>query len=503
MLAREELSMTVSPGLFPLANGVTLCELGVDNLRALRMEQPVELRRLTLLAGRNGIGKSTFARVFPLLRQSAGRRKREPLLWWERGEVDFGGFDVAVRRSTDEMTFTLGFTEADGTHWKARSSLVRDNGWSRVVRVVVEEGDRWLSLSFGRDGRLQTIEGRANGDAFEAKDDESIDSLIPDLEAASGSLFGIPDLDEVASPLDRVLRAIYPERADGFVLVSLFAHGTLSSLYPWTNAQELMSTANERGSETLKRILEHPQQELLLRRINFCTWALRRLFHGQTLLNELGDRTAYLGPFRAAPERAYAPQGVAVDRLDPRGSNLAMFLVALSSEEREALNAELRARLGFTVSVEAAGGHYSIQVELDDGRYNLVDVGYGYSQVLPVVVQLWASRRTLSTKREPAPDVAVVIEQPELHLHPHQQVLLGRALGAFATDDQGPIHIIETHSEHLIGEIGRMIARGQLAPERVGVLCFDRHPEGGTKVFQATFNEHGVLHNWPVGFLSP
>jgi hypothetical protein len=228
-----------------------------------------------------------------------------------------------------------------------------------------------------------------------------------------------------------------------------------------------------------------------------------RLYQAKDLIDDLAMRTAYLGPFRAAPERTYRPQGVAVDQLDPRGTNLAMFLVALSSEEREALNVELRTRLGFTVGVAAGGGHYSIQVELDDGRYNLVDVGYGYSQVLPVVVQLWASRRTLSTRREPAPDVAVVIEQPEIHLHPHQQVLLGRALGAFAADDHGPMHIIETHSEHLISEIGRMIARGQLAPERVGVLCFDPHPEGGTKVFQATFNEHGVLHNWPVGFLSP
>jgi hypothetical protein len=496
--------MTVSSALPPLADGVTLCELGVDNLRGLRMGRPVELRRLTLLAGRNGIGKSTFARVFPLLRQSAGRRKREPILWWERGEVDFGAFDVAVRRGSEEITFTFSFADPDGTRWTATSVLVRDNGWSRVRRVAVEQGDRSLSYCFGKDGQLQTVEGRASGDAFTANHKESIDWLVPDLEAVPGWLFGIPDPEEIGSPLHRILHTVYPDHTETQRLsISMASSGTLDRLFPWTDGDELLGKTTTNSGATLKKFLANPEASQRLRRANFCYWGLQRLSQAGGLTLEVGNRTAYLGPFRADPERAYAPQGLAVDRLDPRGSNLAMFLASLSPDEREDLNAELSDKLGFTVSIETAGGFYSLHVELNDGRYNLVDVGYGYSQVLPVAVQLWASRRTLSTRRDPAPDAVVVIEQPEIHLHPHQQVLLGRALAAFAADDHGPMHIIETHSEHLIGEVGRMIARGQLAPERVGVLCFEPHDEGGTKVFQATFNEHGVLHDWPVGFLSP
>lgn len=496
--------MTVSSGLPPLADGVTLCELGVDNLRSLRMEQPVELRRLTLLAGRNGIGKSTFARVFPLLRQSAGRRKREPILWWVRDEVDFGGFDVAVRRGSEDMVFSLGFHDLDGTRWTARSSLVRDNGWSRTRRVSVEQGDRCLSLCFNDDGRLQSIEGRAAGDAFAAKDKEAIDWLLPELQAAPAWLFAIPDPQEIISPLNRIIDTAYPGLATNAKLgIQISMSGTLDRIFPWTNAEELLVGNQGERREILERIFEDPQTSQRLRRANFCYWALQRLLQADELAEELGNRTAYLGPFRAAPERTYAPQGVAVDRLDARGANLAMFLVALSAEEREDLNAELRTRLDFTVGVEANGGHYSIHVDLKDGRFNLMDVGYGYSQVLPVVVQLWASRRTLSTRRDPSPDAVVVIEQPELHLHPHQQALLGRALGSFAADEHGPMHIIETHSDHLISEIGMMVALGQLSPERVGVLCFEPHPEGGTRVFNAHFNEDGVLHDWPVGFLSP
>jgi hypothetical protein len=442
--------MTVSSALPPLADGVTLCELGVDNLRALRMEQPVELRRLTLLAGRNGIGKSTFARFLPLLRQSAGGRKREPLLWWERDEVDFGTFDEALRRSAEEMTFTFRFADANGTRWSAKSVLGPGTDGSRVQRVEVEERSRRLALSFGNEGRLETAEGQINGESFEANDRD----LEGVLRAEPDELFAVPN-DEEMNLLHRFIDQ----------------WGDLDS--------------------------RRPHVDLTL------AWAIQRLHQTEALIDEIGKRTAYVGPFRAAPERAYRPQGVALEQLDPRGANLAMFLAALNQDERYSLNAELRAKLGFAVSIESRGGYYAVNIDLEDGRFNLMDVGYGYSQILPVAVQLWASRRTLSTSRAPASHTTVVIEQPEIHLHPHQQVLLGRALGAFAADDHGPVHIIETHSEHLIGEIGRMIARGQLAPERVGVLCFDPHPEGGTKVFLATFNEHGVLYNWPVGFLSP
>jgi hypothetical protein len=48
-----------------------------------------------------------------------------------------------------------------------------------------------------------------------------------------------------------------------------------------------------------------------------------------------------------------------------------------------------------------------------------------------------------------------------------------------------------------------LIARGKLAPERVGVLCMEAHSDGGTRVRTANFDADGVLHNWPAGFMAP
>lgn len=443
--------MTTNLALPPLERGVTLTAIGVDNLGALRMEQPVDLRRLMLLVGRNSVGKSRFSRVFALLRQSVGIRKREPLMWWRRDDVDFGSFDQALRRGATQMSFTFGFAHTNGAEWTAKSVLARGPEGSRVCRVVIENYDRRLSLSFDEQGQLKAVRGWVHGKEVERLHQAPLSGV----HAEAGELFAMPQ-DRGETALSRFildLKEVGPERD------------------PFTDL--------------------------------FRIWGLDSLRGAAASVDELARRTAYLGPFRAAPERAYRPQSVAVDQLDPRGGNLAMFLAALSAEEREDLNTELRTKFGFGVNIESAGGYYSLQIELHNHKHNLMDVGYGYSQMLPVAVQLWASSRVLSTQREPVPHAVLVVEEPEIHLHPYQQVRMARALGAFAAADHGPIQIIETHSDHLVGEIGMLVARGRLPRDRVGVLCFEPHDEAGTTVRMATFNSDGVLQNWPVGFLSP
>jgi predicted ATPase len=61
----------------------------------------------------------------------------------------------------------------------------------------------------------------------------------------------------------------------------------------------------------------------------------------------------------------------------------------------------------------------------------------------------------------------------------------------------------QTHSDHIVGEIGMLIAREQLAASRVLVLCVEPHMGGGASVRTSFFDEDGVLSNWPAGFLSP
>jgi predicted ATP-dependent endonuclease of OLD family len=70
-------------------------KLGLKNLRRLRAIEPIEIRDITLLVGKNSSGKSSFLRTFPLLRQSTITRSSAPVLWY--GDlVDFGNFETTV-----------------------------------------------------------------------------------------------------------------------------------------------------------------------------------------------------------------------------------------------------------------------------------------------------------------------------------------------------------------------------------------------------------------------
>ena len=69
-----------------------MLSIGVQNLRSLYNIDEIEIKPITVLLGKNSAGKSTFLRMFPLLKQSIEDRTSEPILWY--GDyVDFGDFE--------------------------------------------------------------------------------------------------------------------------------------------------------------------------------------------------------------------------------------------------------------------------------------------------------------------------------------------------------------------------------------------------------------------------
>jgi predicted ATPase len=118
---------------------------------------------------------------------------------------------------------------------------------------------------------------------------------------------------------------------------------------------------------------------------------------------------------------------------------------------------------------------------------SLADVGFGTSQLLPIIIEgLYAPEGAL-----------IVLEQPEIHLHPAAQAQLGDLLIDIA--GQKKSLIVETHSEHLLGRIQTRIAEGDLKESDVAVYFFEPGPEG-TQIKQVTMNADGQFEGWPEGF---
>ena len=167
---------------------------------------------------------------------------------------------------------------------------------------------------------------------------------------------------------------------------------------------------------------------------------------------------------------------------------------------------------GFKTVVQKTEGHLSVNVveEGQNSQINLSDSGFGYSQILPIITQLWelSSRKKSSNRSEQVVPLVVAIEQPELHLHPAMQTKLAEAFIAclsLASNNGYCLQLLlETHSETIINYLGRAIERKRIKPEDVAVVLFERDKSSlFSRVNKSGFDQEGYLLNWPIGFFEP
>ena len=122
---------------------------------------------------------------------------------------------------------------------------------------------------------------------------------------------------------------------------------------------------------------------------------------------------------------------------------------------------------------------------------NLIDVGYGVSQVLPVITELL---------RPDAPPL-FLLQQPEVHLHPRAQAALGSLFCQIASRERQLI--IETHSDNLIDRV-RMDVRDRevaLKPEEVSILFFERN-DLDVHIHSLEIDGEGNVNNAPDSYRS-
>ena len=154
--------------------------------------------------------------------------------------------------------------------------------------------------------------------------------------------------------------------------------------------------------------------------------------------------------------------------------------------------------LGLTGKVSAKRiGDISIQLQVgrllhdrvgETDMISVADMGFGVSQVLPVLVAVITAE----------PGRLIYIEQPELHLHPRAQVALARVLADAAK--RGVRVVAETHSSLLLLGVQTLVAEGDLSPELVKLHWFTRREDGVTEVTSADLDEAGTYGDWPEDF---
>ena len=203
----------------------------------------------------------------------------------------------------------------------------------------------------------------------------------------------------------------------------------------------------------------------------------------------------YIGPLRASPQRMYLSAGETPREVGTAGE-LGPAILWSASEDTQ-LNLEKRlsnwcSRMGLAFEIDlfaVYGGFFQVVVvdAFNKQPINLPDAGFGTSQILPILIQgLIAPLGS-----------TLMLEQPEIHLHPKVQADLADFL--IEVSQRGVGVVVETHSEHLITRLQRRIAEETLDPEQVAVYYVTPSPEG-SGLERVHLNEYGQFPAAPKGF---
>ena len=423
----------------------------IENYRCFRGRQTARLAPLTLLVGENSSGKTAFMAMIRALRNAAFGNVipdfREP-------PYDLGAFGEVVygdsRQSERPDFFSASFEDSDSDYGESPVAFSvkfeERDGFPYPTRRRISQGDAWFALD----------------DRFESK-----------VEMGLGG---------------RLWKGAHPFGGLGadFPVLSIAAQFALQR---W-NLGEDEAALSESGDAPFSN------KDAVKKRLKALSETLD-LWRARNLVEPFAG-----APVRSQPRRTYDPIR---QSQDPEGEYVPSYLASLSRRDSDEWRA-LKNRLeGFgktsglfdEISIgslgESAGDPFQVRIrkfgkELKGLDRNLIDVGYGVSQALPMLTELLRS----DAQR------VFLLQQPEVHLHPMAQAALGSLFCSIANERQ---LIVETHSDYIVDRVSMDVRDGEtdLKPDDVSILFFERG-ELDVRIHSLRLDEMGNVLDAPPSY---
>lgn len=434
-----------------------ITNLHLKNFKAWRDTGPCPMAPLTVLFGTNSAGKTSFAQMLLLLKQTAASPDRQRALHFgdSNTDVDLGTFQESVHGHDVALDIEVGLD------WNLPSKLsIRDP--LTQARCI---GDR---IRF--DAVVATKSGQP-----------TTRSLKYDLHLAD-------HLALSASMTRQLSGGRYDLKTEGYKLQRRRGHG-------WKLPEP-------------NRFYGFPDE------IN--SYYLNAAFTADLSLEieKLLRSVYYVGPLREYPKRLYLWSGEKPDHVGLKGERAVEAILAagdrafnFKANQRLMILSELVAQrlksMGlineFKIQPLAEGRkehEVLVKTSLNSAWVKLTDVGFGVGQVLPVIVESFYV----------PPRSIVIYEQPEIHLHPKVQSELADLFidAVNAREDGEPRNcqfIIESHSEHFLHRLQRRIAEGRIAAEDVALYFVSTvETTGEAYIEPLKVDTFGNILNWPENF---
>ena len=443
-------------------------EITLKNFRCFREEQTARLAPLTLLVGENSTGKTSFMAMIRALWDAAS---------WDRvpdfkeDPYDLGSFDEIAHhreaKGSRAATFEAGFNIAPrAIHGKRQNANTNAPPYRLEVtfkkrgtvpgpvKMRFSHEGVWVDV-YLKDQSWQVSFGTSRGTW-------KFSVTFPDLK--------ITGYESNLSPF------LYP--------ISLRTRGSIGDRENESEPISLQGSGppTDKDWELIDQLVDTYQQRSL----------------------DYYSRQPYASaPVRSKPRRTYDPSRTT---RDPEGDYIPMYLADVYSQNKEQWNKLKDALEEFgqvsglfdEILVKPLGnkesGPFQVQIRKYGKRVkgpqrNLIDVGYGVSQVLPVITELL---------RPDAPSM-FLLQQPEVHLHPSAQAALGSFFCQVAKPERQLV--VETHSDHLLDRVRMDVRDGTAAlkPNDVSILFFERK-DLDVHIYSLRIDEEGNIEGAPDGY---
>ena len=426
----------------------------LENFRCFHHKQEARMAPVTLLVGANSTGKTSFLALIRALWDIAYEQQRPD---FKTEPYDLGSFDEIAHhrgaRGGRSEHFEAGFSVDARSHGRLDESFEFTFGKRGVAPVPIRrrltQGTTWLEETFAANGKPHVMQMGTDKGCWETR-----------------------------GPADETSNRAAELLVDSWLLLSAALRkgstATSTSVQPLDSSPALV----ESDIDNLSRLI--------------------------TPRFDLPQRPFASAPVRSKPRRTHDPSGF---QADPEGAYIPMLLADMFSHNEDTWQ-ELKAGLETfgrasglfdEIKIKRLGPRdsepFQIQVRKFGGRLkgpprNLIDVGYGVSQVLPVITELLRTDRKTSL---------YLLQQPEVHLHPSAQAALGSLFCQVASRHRQLV--VETHSDYLIDRIRMDVRDGttSLKPEDVSLLFFELD-DLEVNIHSLQIDSEGNIRNAPAGY---
>jgi AAA15 family ATPase/GTPase len=389
----------------------------IDNYRGFS-DAVVEIKDVNFFVGENSTGKTSFLGLLKLLSSED---------FWFNMEIDprrvgFGTFkDVLSKNTSNKNSFSVGYiydakvrdSDADNTVTFFLVTFVEKEGMPRISKITIIRNGTEITVKYLKDSikyRERVIENLSSAEEFISKQF----NYVLKRHKLDGAGFNSFDIQE------NMKRVKLPP------IIALIE---------------------------IQRKLKKDADDV---------------FAVPAFLNDI----VWLAPIRSKPKKTYdefsldfSPEGDHIPylikrKLDSKNDSFRTFLREFG------MNSGLFDQIEIKNYGRGQTSPFELDVVLSDLLLSVSSVGYGVSQVLPVIVEMFLREK----------NTWFAIQQPEVHLHPRAQAAIGELIYNLSNEDKKRF-LIETHSDYLIDRFRLSCRKGE-GEVSSQILFFERNDNG-------------------------